>query len=147
MEMDPNKINVIRQEMSVSQVLRRVRAGEVVFANQYAPFWDVVSRSRLVESLLVRIPLPCFWIDMFDDRWVILDGNQRLKILEHFVDENGFALAGLEFFKELENKTFAQLSRSHQRRIEESDLLFFAIRPETPVEARPLIWKRIGCFR
>jgi hypothetical protein len=142
--MDPNKINVVRQETPVVQVLRKLGAGEIVFANQRAPLWDAASQSRLIESLLVRIPLPGFWIDAVGEKWIIVDGNQRVKILDSFVNEGRFALTGLEFLKELENKTFAQLPRAHQRKIEEASLLFFVIRPETPAEARPYIWKRIG---
>lgn len=134
----------MRQEIPVFQVLREIFAGKIVFGFPEGPSWDTVHQSRLIESLLVRIPLPNFCIDVTDDdRWVIVDGAQRIKILRRFT-ENKFALTGMEILKELEGKTFDRLPRAAQRRIEETNLQFYVIRPETPVEYRSIIWSRLG---
>ena len=36
--------------------------------------------------MLIRIPLPAFYIDATDeDKWKVIDGQQRLMTIKHFV--------------------------------------------------------------
>jgi uncharacterized protein with ParB-like and HNH nuclease domain len=66
-----------------------------------------VRKSRLIESLLLRFPLPAFYFDIEEeDNWLVVDGLQRLSTLNHFIvdTENPFKLTGLEILKDLEGK-------------------------------------------
>ncbi|MBF0320412.1 MAG: DUF262 domain-containing protein [Nitrospirae bacterium] len=108
--------------------------------------WDEIRQSRLIESILIRIPLPSFYMDtMNDDEWLIVDGLQRLNTLNNFINKNELVLTGLEFLNnEAGGKTFSQLPRQMQRRLEETALSFYIIKPGTPTEAKLTIFKRLN---
>ena len=71
--------------------------------------WDVVRQSKLIESLLVNIPIPPVFLYEVDfATYEIMDGQQRVSaILEYFDDK--FALRGLEILTRLEGKQFGDL--------------------------------------
>jgi hypothetical protein len=59
--------------------------------------------SRLIESILIRFPLPAFYFDATnDDKWLVVDGLQRLSSIRKFVVEKNTSenlrLRGLEYW-------------------------------------------------
>jgi hypothetical protein len=144
---DPSKIKVDREPMSVFQVLRKISLSEIVLNPDFQRnlVWDPVRRSRLVESALLRIPLPAFYFDGVDaNRWAVIDGLQRLSTLQDFVTKRNFRLQGLEYLSSAEGKTFDELPRGMQRDLEETQVTLFIIRPETPPEVKFTIFYRIN---
>jgi hypothetical protein len=144
---DPSKIKVDREPMSVFQVLRKISLGEIILNPDFQRnlVWDPVRRSRLIESALLRIPLPAFYFDGIDaSHWAVIDGLQRLSTLVDFVTRKNFALQGLEYLNVAEGKTFDELSRGMQRDLEETQVTLFIIRPETPPEVKFTIFYRIN---
>jgi hypothetical protein len=144
---DPSKIKVDREPMSVFQVLRKISLGEIILNPEFQRnlVWDPVRRSRLVESALLRIPLPAFYFDGIDaNRWAVIDGLQRLSTLLDFVTHKSFALQGLEYLSLAEGKSFDELPRGMQRDLEETQVTLFIIRPETPHEVKFTIFYRIN---
>jgi len=106
--------------------------------------WTSKQKSRLIESILIKIPLPIFYIDSRnEDKWVVVDGLQRLTTIFTFID-NEFRLSNLEFLKELNGKKFDKLDRKYQRRIEDFQLLCNMVRPGTPANVAFSIFKRIN---
>src|SRR5208337_257752 len=97
---DASKIKVDREPMSVFQVLRKIAFNEIILNPEFQRnlVWDPIRRSRLIESALLRIPLPAFYFDGVDaNRWVVIDGLQRLSTLQDFVAKKNFSLQGLEY--------------------------------------------------
>lgn len=106
--------------------------------------WNSKQKSRLIESILIKIPLPIFYIDARDEgKWVVIDGLQRLTSIFKFMD-NDFKLSNLEFLTYLNGRKFSQLERKHQRSIEDTQLLCNKIRPGTPANIAFSIFKRIN---
>jgi hypothetical protein len=144
---DPSKIKVDREPMSVFQVLRKISLGEVLLNPDFQRnmVWDPVRRSRLIESALLRIPLPAFYFDGVDaSHWVVIDGLQRLSTLRDFISAKNFRLRGLEYLTQIEGMTFDELPRGMQRDLEETPITLFIIRPETPTEVKFTIFYRIN---
>src|SRR5215211_717978 len=57
--------------------------------------WDEARASRLIESLLLNIPIPVvYFAETEDAKWEIIDGHQRIKSIVRFVN-NEFALSSL----------------------------------------------------
>lgn len=85
--------------------------------------WDRKKASKLMESALLSIPIPTVYISAEDDnREYVIDGQQRLTSFFSFLDGKlpdgrDFKLSGLKVFKELNGKTYAELTDEHQSAI------------------------------
>jgi len=144
---DPTKIQVDPHSMTVFQVMRKIKLGEINLQPDFQRHvvWDPIRQSRLIESMLIRIPLPAFYMDARNDNeWLVVDGLQRLWTLDHFYNKKDIRLHGLEFLDQLEGKNYDELPRSFQRQIEETELSLHVIKPDTPPEAKFAIFYRIN---
>ncbi len=145
---DPSKIQVVPKPMTVFQVMRKIENEEIKLQPDFQRniVWDDVRQSRLIESILIRIPLPAFYLDARDDNeWLVVDGLQRLTTLDRFINKKELRLNNLEFLgNQLNGKSFDELPRNFQRVIEEAYLHLYVIMPDTPAEAKFSIFYRIN---
>ena len=143
---DPQKIKVQSGPLLVGQMIARMGHGEIRVPEfqRKAGIWNVQRKSRLIESLLLRIPIPVFYFAADEsDNWSVVDGLQRTTTIHNFVCGE-FALRGLEYLTKYEGKRFHELERRMQRRIEETSLMVNVIQPGTPEEVTFNIFSRIN---
>ncbi|MFO0575429.1 MAG: DUF262 domain-containing protein [Polyangia bacterium] len=71
--------------------------------------WSVERKSRLIESFLMNVPVPPVFLYERDlARFEVMDGRQRLTALSDFY-ANKFALKGLQYWSDLDGRTYSQL--------------------------------------
>jgi hypothetical protein len=144
---DPERIKVRTEPRVVEQVMSRIKHGEIDLAPDFQRLrgvWNTVRKSRLIESLLLRIPLPVFYVAADkSDNWAVVDGLQRFSTMDDFV-HNRFRLSSLEYLTQFDGLHFADLPRPMQRRINETQLLIHVIDPGTPEEVMFNIFSRIN---
>ena len=144
---DPSAIRVDQRMMGIFHVMRKIGADEIDLQPEFQRnfVWNPTRQSRLIESILLRIPLPAFYLDAtLDDTWLVVDGLQRLSTLNFFVNANELVLTNLEFLTELDGKRFKELPRSLQRQIEDTELNLYIIRPETPPNVKFTVFSRVN---
>ena len=150
---DPTMIRVITKPMTIDLVLKRIKEDAIDLSpnlqrssfQRMGNIWTDGAQSRLIESLLIQIPLPAFYIDATnEDHWIVVDGLQRLTALKRFIIEGKLKLRELEFLTELHGKVFSQLSPRFRRRIEETQITINIIEEGTPSNAKFNIFKRIN---
>lgn len=147
---DPNEIRIIPQTLSIDNIIARIRNNEIDLNTEFqrkANLWKPDVKSRLIESLMLKLPLPAFYFDASeDDKWLIVDGLQRLSALKDFVIDEILSLTGLDILKDYDNKglKFKDLPRIMQRRILEANVTCFLISPGTPKKVKYNVFKRIN---
>ena len=106
--------------------------------------WDNQRKSRLIESLLLRIPIPVFYVAANEDeKWAVVDGLQRISSIHDYVT-GVFPLKRLEYREEFNGQRYDLLPRAMQRRISETQLVVNVIEPGTPPEVMFNIFRRIN---
>ncbi|MDZ4720297.1 MAG: DUF262 domain-containing protein [Roseiflexaceae bacterium] len=144
---DPTSIRVDQRMMSIFEVMRKIQRKSINLAPDFQRnfVWNDTRKSRLIESILLRIPLPAFYLDAaIDDTWLVVDGLQRLSTLDDFLNKGKLVLSNLEFLIELEGKHFKELPFNLQQQIEDTELNLYIIRPETPPEVKFTIFSRVN---
>ena len=144
---NPEKIQVRTKPILVQQILSRIKHNEIDLQPDFqrqAGIWNRRDQSRLIESLLLRIPIPVLYVKADkNDLWAVIDGVQRISTIQEFT-ENQFLLQRLEYLQHLEGKRYENLSGSMQRRISEAEFGLHIIEHGTPEDVMFNIFKRIN---
>lgn len=111
--------------------------------------WQVPKQSKLIESCIMRIPLPVFYVaEAPDGRIIVVDGLQRLTTFYRYM-RNQFRLTGLgsrdpDAKHPLEGKLFKDLSVTLQERVSDSPLTMYILDAKAPERARLDIFERVN---
>jgi Uncharacterized conserved protein len=137
---------LIRNEnRTVHDVIRRVEKGGYVMDPDFQRefIWPEDKQSKLIESVLMRIPLPVFYLaENTKGQMVVVDGLQRLSTFQRFV--NNKLKLKLPHQPDLNNKKFEDLSPKLQNRVEDSNLILYLIDAKVPTQALLDIFERVN---
>jgi hypothetical protein len=147
-----DSVFVRREPRTVSEVLKRIENKRYVLDPDFQRdfVWDEEKQSKLIESCVMRIPLPVFYVaEAPDGRIIIVDGLQRITTFLRYVGNN-FRLKGLSLEDEdvtshpLEGKTFGELPLNLQERILDTQLVLYILDSKAPERARLDIFERVN---
>jgi hypothetical protein len=144
---DPEKIRVTTKSFSLRNVLDMIDSTDLELAPDFQRnrVWKQRQKSRLIESLLLQIPLPAFYFaEDADGLLRVVDGLQRLSTIHSYVRVRDFVLRDVEYLEGEEGKRFDQLSQGLQRRLFNAQIVVHVIDPTTPDEVKYDIFKRIN---
>lgn len=112
--------------------------------------WNTKKRSKLIESLIINIPIPPIFLYEYDyDKYEIMDGLQRISTIIDFYD-NKFKLSGLEEWSELNGKRYKDLPDKikegiDRRQIQVTTLLKESANdPERAEKIKRLVFERLN---
>lgn len=145
---DTSKVDISPKPLSLDMILARLENDEIDLLPDFqrkAGLWSDQQQSQLIESLLLRIPLPAFYFDGSDsEKWIVIDGLQRLTALKRFFVDKKLSLSGLEFLKELDGTNVEDMPRAYIRRMKETQIITYIINPGAPINLKYNIFKRIN---
>lgn len=152
----PADVNISQRPMNVYNLMERLENEEIDLSPAFqrqANLWSLDQQSRLIESLMLKIPIPTFYFNAADDdKWVVIDGLQRLSAFKNFLvgneDESGKrikeSLRGLQYLEEFNGVSFDELPRQYMRRIKETPIVAYTVEKGTPEGIVYNIFQRIN---
>ncbi len=137
---------LIRHEhRTVHDVVRRINRETYILNPDFQRefLWDVTTQSKLIESILMRIPLPVLYLaENPDGKVVVVDGLQRLSTFRRFLaDELKLRLPDRP---DLDGRRFSDLPEKLQNRVEDCPLTLYSIDSKVPERARLDIFDRVN---
>lgn len=145
---DPSKVDVTITTPNLGALISRLDNDEIDLMPDFQrspDLWSKQAQSRLIESILIRLPIPAFYFDAYEDaKWQVVDGLQRLSAINNFVLKKTLALTNLEFLTDYEGKKIDDLPRSLTRRIDEFQTSVYLIKPGTPLLMKYALFNRIN---
>ena len=146
--LDSSKIAILPKTLSVESIIKKIQYEEINLDTDFQrkrSLWSDSVKSQLIESLMIQLPIPPMYFDGHDpNRWQVIDGLQRLCTLKEFLIDKKWKLKDLEYLPDYNNCSMEDLPRIYQRRIEEGQMVFYLILPETPEDVKYSLFKRIN---
>lgn len=106
--------------------------------------WKDELASRLIESILLNVPIPpCYLSQNRDFELDVIDGQQRIYSIYRFLN-NQFELAGLKIFEELNGRRFHTLAKHVQRKLETYTLRCIVVTNESSPEIKFDVFERLN---
>jgi len=133
-------------DQSVHELSEQWKQGDLILDPlfQRREVWDDGRASRLVESAILEVPLPIFYLaEEPDGKQEVIDGQQRLRALFRFLG-NEFALKSLRSLVELNGKMYKDLDKATQRMIAKCALRTVIFKKESDEELRFEIFERLN---
>ena len=121
--------------------------------------WDSIKSSRLIESIILGLPIPpLFLLEVDDNSYEIIDGYQRLTTLFNYMEGNPWTgrklngrnvtsrLSGKHVIKSIAGRSFNELSREQQTKIRRSTIPLVEFKQLSPGDfgSKYLIFERIN---
>ena len=142
-----NDVMVRSETRTVANVVERIKRKRYFMDPDFQRdfVWEPSKQSKLIESCLMRIPLPVLYVaeSRDDGRIVVVDGLQRLTTFVRFLGGK-FALTGLGRGNQLNGKRFSDLQIHLQERMEDTQLRLYILDKGAPPRAQLDIFERVN---
>ncbi len=133
-------------ELLVSKYLERLDEGDNdIYVPEYQRnfVWEAPRQAKFIESVILGLPIPYIFTADNDGRLEIVDGSQRLRTLARFLTDD-LKLQDLEILSELNGFRFGDLSKSRQRKIQNSTIRMISLSDKSDEDVRFMMFERIN---
>lgn len=146
---NPSQIEVEEKNATINTLLDMLRGNMIDLQpnfQRHANLWDDGKKSRLIESILLGLPLPSFYFE-FDKRakqWIVIDGLQRLCALNDFMSGK-LRLKDLEFLAETwTGSTYDSMPPYDKMEFGMRTVNMNILKGDTPPNVKFIIFKRLN---
>ena len=139
-------IMVRTETRTVSDVVTRITRGRFILDPDFQRdfVWETKKQSKLIESCVMRIPLPVLYVaEGGDGRITVVDGLQRLGTFYRFFRDD-LALNGLRHGHPLAGKKYSELPLNLRERVEDTQLTLYILDKSAPQRAHLDIFERVN---
>lgn len=135
-------VQAVTEQIKGETIFLRPLSDRPTFQRKYV--WTDKLASKLIESILLKVPIPPIYLSQNEDFELdVIDGQQRIYSLFRFTD-NQFALRDLEVLKELNGKRFFELDSKVRRQIETHTLRCVLVTNESHPEIKFEVFERLN---
>ena len=151
------EISTYGVDYPVEVLVRKLQKKEFIIPNYQRNYvWNKAEASRLIESLLMDLPIPTIFLAKTnDEKFLVIDGQQRLKTLERFftnqfpTDTESTKNFALQLGKgnPLHGKTYQDLAEKYQRRLDNAMIHITVVKQEKPDRSQSgiyLVFERLN---
>ena len=146
----PDNIFVENKPFSLKQFNDLIEEGDIEMAPDFQRnfIWDETRQSRLIESLLLGLPLPSIYLSQYGDgRLTIVDGLQRIMTIRRFLNDK-LRLNNLEYLDECNGMNYSQLKEHYSplrmRRFRQTQIMCFVIDYRSPNRLKFDLFRRLN---
>ncbi len=155
-EENAKKINTTEYKMSIGEIINLYKEKEIAIDPEFQRLfrWNINQKSRLIESILIGIPLPSIFVQQRDDGvWDVIDGLQRLSTILEFTGElrgeDGekkvtITLKKTDLLPHLNKETYASFSKDTQLIFKRFALNLVILKKESDPEAKYELFDRLN---
>jgi len=146
----PDDIFVENKPFSLRQIVELINNGDIELTPDFQRnfIWDKTRQSKLIESILLGLPLPSIYLSQYKDgRLTVVDGLQRLHTIKYFLEDE-LVLSNLEYLKDCNGKTYSQLegilSPLRFRKFGQTQIMCFVIDYRSPTQLKFDLFRRLN---
>ena len=144
------EIYVENKPFSLSTIIELINDGDLEISPSFQRrfVWDKTRQSKLIESILLGLPLPSIYLSQYSDgRLTIVDGLQRITTIKRFMDDK-LVLCNMEYFKGCNGRTYSELKDVlpllQYRRIRQTQIMCFVIDYRSPAALKFDLFRRLN---
>jgi hypothetical protein len=145
---DPSKIRITTKVFSLRDVVDQIGDGDIDLAPDFQRdfVWKKRQQTRLIESILLGIPLPAFYFNQnADGKYQVVDGVQRLSTIDRFMrNQHPLDRDDLEYLDGLDGAMYDRLDPAAKRRFRSTQIVVHVIEPQTPEDIKYDIFGRVN---
>lgn len=140
------KIFTDKLDPPIDSLFLKYKRGDLILDPifQRRPVWDLARCSKLIESALLEVPIPVFYLaESNDGTEEVIDGQQRFRAFFNYLD-NQFPLKSLKALPDLNGNYFRNLSKGLKKLIENYSVRTVTFKKESDENLRFEIFERLN---
>lgn len=132
-------------DLLIRQIKEQVDNGELILADNFQRrrIWNDIESSRLIESLLISVPIPMCYFAEVGNACSVIDGRQRLTAIYRFIN-NEFSLDSLHVRPDLNGRKFHNLGVADTRTLLNRSIRCIVILKESDPDIRLDVFARLS---